>query len=87
MNMKCCENCKHKYGNEFTEPCRSCTDIDDKGRPVKWEPMTHADQLRSMTDEELAGWILRQVCCPDDRDGCRSSCTECWLEWLREEES
>ena len=46
---------------------------------------TNADRIRAMTDEELAGWILRQVCCPDDRDGCRSTCTECWLAWLREE--
>ena len=38
--------------------------------------MTNADRIRSMTDEELADWLVM------NGDG---SDYQTWLEWLREE--
>lgn len=54
---------------------------------------TNADRIRSMSDEELAAWILREptvgyfaVCPPGTKDGedCPTSpCEQCWLDWLK----
>lgn len=49
------------------------------------EPITNADKIRSMTDEELVQIIL----CPHDmnREYCckRKTCYDCCLEWLQSE--
>lgn len=53
------------------------------------KPMTNADRIRSMTDEELAEFLETVNSCscsfamgksPCDADGC-----PCWIEWLKEE--
>lgn len=52
---------------------------------------TFADDLRAMSDEELAEWIMstEPAACPfrdDHGDDCRfSHCKDCWLDWLRQE--
>ena len=49
-----CNNCKYdsKESNEF--PCVECS----HNRAVDYfEPKTHADRIRNMTDEELAEWL------------------------------
>ena len=52
--------------------------------------MTHADEIRAMTDEELAEWIellLEPSNCPSEDMGercARTSCDGCWLSWLRQ---
>jgi hypothetical protein len=46
-------------------------------------PLTNADRIRAMSDEELAEIIM----CPFDNDPrlCnRKSCTDCCLDWLRQ---
>jgi len=56
-------------------------------------PITNADRIRSMTDEKLARWIALHPClpsCPAQTEECFKtskfeSCTERWLDWLREE--
>ena len=93
--MNPCKNCKHyQDGTEFTDPCRSCTVFGDNGKPLKWEPITNADRIRAMTDEELAEWIVSVSLdvCPggeptDNNDYCTEhmTCKNCWLAWLREE--
>ena len=45
-----------------------CGDTDD--------PMTNADRIRAMTDEELADWLIM------NGDG---SDYQTWLDWLKEE--
>ena len=50
----------------------------------------NADRIRAMTDEELAEWIAgRYPDCPPGTSpaplGCDDVCSECWLEWLRQE--
>lgn len=51
---------------------------------------TNADKIRQMTDEEIVYMIMPgdYTVCPDRIIGqrnCREDCTECVLEWLREE--
>ena len=51
------------------------------------EPMTNADKIRHMTDEELA-MLLQPTCPPCDR--CHigdeiKDCYKCWLDWLKQE--
>lgn len=46
---------------------------------------THADKIREMDDEALAGAIM----CPHDDDKCpgpgdAKTCIKCCLDWLRE---
>lgn len=72
-----CVMCKHE-GSIFYDLCCECEypeNSDDP--PTKYEPkpMTHADNLRAMTDEELAEWIVSIT--EDDTEG--------WLDWLRQE--
>ena len=53
-------------------------------------PVTNADRIRAMTDEELAVILARS--CPDndvDRDYCgledgTCDCVCCWFEWLED---
>ena len=53
------------------------------------EPFTKADRIRSMTDEELAEFIASGI--PKDvcKDRCGGDegfqCSECILDWLRQE--
>lgn len=59
------------------------------------KPMTNADRIRSMTDEELAWFIYTKTGCDhkcmhwkskscSDPDSAKV-CGEVWLEWLRQE--
>lgn len=59
-----------------------------KSRTV--EP-TNADRIRAMSDEELAKFLAESAtdkCAPGHYD-CYpwDHCGECWLDWLREEET
>lgn len=57
------------------------------------KPLTHADRIRAMSDEELAEFIQTSDSCPqnkgDDYPICdhAESCQMCWLDWLRQEEN
>ena len=65
-----------------------CLDLEDCGLFVK-KPMTNADRIRVMTDEELAAWLSDMhdaVTCPNGGAiDCNPSCKRCWLDWLKEE--
>jgi len=48
---KDCDTCRH-FKVDFDDlPCSGCRDFE------KWEAVTNADHIRSMTDEELAEFI------------------------------
>lgn len=51
-------------------------------------PQTNADRIRSMSDEELADLIQREVgyCAPTSGDCEKTSndCKACWLDWLQQ---
>jgi hypothetical protein len=50
---------------------------------------TNADRIRSMTDEELAEWIVAHSCpvavCNERLEDNHVDCHSCWLEWLKAE--
>lgn len=56
--------------------------------------LTKADEIRAMTDEELADKFRWLVCpfywvsLPDETDrpadwSCKQNCHKCWLDWLK----
>lgn len=61
----------------------------------KTKPMTNADRIRAMTDEELAGFFegyVDCVYCPRhlDNERCMNddgSCFHAWVNWLKQEVS
>ena len=49
------------------------------------KPKTNADRIRSMSDEELAYWVM----CPHDEPLCGGEpaggdCMKCCLQWLQQ---
>ena len=51
------------------------------------EPMTNADRIRAMSDEELAELIDRETdsCAPTgDCEKMHRYCKACWLDWLQQ---
>ena len=82
-DMGSCERCKYQNKQEHEEPCAGCT----HNAKDNFKPLTNADRIRSMTDEELAEW-LRDIhaCCVDDEECYLSkTCDVCTLEWLKSE--
>lgn len=93
-----CVMCKHE-GSAVYDLCCECEypeNPDDP--PTKYEPkpITNADRIRAMTDEELAEFIndvwdrllfgndlpgMCDVCYTDTIQNCK----KCWLDWLRQE--
>lgn len=55
------------------------------------QPLTNADRIRSLTDEELAEFVAHNAdCywCKVKKDGCSASggdCQSAWLDWLKQE--
>ena len=59
-------------------------DCDHKDCPWRTEPITNADRIRAMSDEELAKKL--QYMCPVGADCIKMSgdCKSCWLDWLQQ---
>lgn len=61
------------------------------------KPKTHGDELRTMTDEELAALLANEACPTKESIGsigrckrCKEFfhfCDSCWLDWLKQEVS
>lgn len=49
--------------------------------------VTNADKIRAMTDENLAILLSGMSCrrCPIDCKGGYMSCSDFWLDWLKQE--
>ena len=82
----CSQVCKwntYEYG--CTKPlAETCPLINLNAKP---KPMTNADRIRSMADEELAELIDRETdsCAPTgDCERMSRDCKACWLEWLQQ---
>lgn len=89
-----CGDCKNK-GKQICTVCCSY----QGGIPDRWEPkpLTNADRIRAMSDEELAYFIAEPsvapppwckeipVCPHMDED--IVPCHECALDWLKQEVS
>jgi len=92
-----CENCVYNSDLKAVE-CGSCMvtyyDGLQRGLPsnFKPKPMTNADRIRSMTDEELAVWLEweygKAKWCDPDRIGTEDcsdiDCTGCIAYWLKQ---
>ena len=71
-------------------PSYSATCVECGLSRKNYKPITNADRLRAMTDEELAAWLSHHsmACvqgkrpCPED---CVGGCEQCWLDWLKQE--
>lgn len=76
--MRCTrEKCPIK---ELTDGAIICTAHDCSCRT---EPMTNADRIRAMSDEELARQFGAQ-CPKKSKRVCDKRCHLCWLEWLQQ---
>ena len=81
-----CETCKHRGVGDGFPRCDVCAHspwIKDE-----YEPLTNADRIRRMTDEELAVVLSGGSFMRERQDGdCESredfDCRECLLRWLR----
>lgn len=78
-----CKNCKADCAERGSDRDKNC-----RG----YIPMTNADKIRSMTDEELAEWFGgTESFCPTGYsesywcDACPEVCTGHWLDWLKVE--
>ena len=88
---KNCETCKHddaEYPSyPHKTPCNECEHTSDA--PTKWEaadhykPITNADRIRAMSDEELAEFVSNRGC-PDHARNCTDSCKDCTTKWLKQ---
>lgn len=100
--MAKCKNCKHlctihDYKKEFFKWCSlidDCPHEDIERDCEHYSPMTNADRIRRMTDNELAEFIARNNydCanyCEDAKCGCSWSCGNkdktIALAWLQKE--
>lgn len=88
-----CLTCQFEDYDGSEEPCINCvsdTEIDGNAKPTEYfpkrppKPITNADRLRAMTDEELGKWMqsYAEWCPPGD---CCEDCLNCWPKWLKEE--
>lgn len=78
---KTCYNCGSPISKET---CEGFPEVCGHWSPKK--PITNADRIRAMTDEELAEFMSQIPSCPppDNRE-CPAECEDCWLEWLKQE--
>lgn len=101
--MSICEEClfDHLWTDETTtcpKECEGCQIIDGKPTNYKPKPMTNADRIRAMTDEELANCLYEigfdcHLCSEHERlsdnpflryEKCDEKCTEHCLKWLQQ---
>ena len=79
------EDCPFCLYEKTETNCPGCWE----GSNYKPKPMTNADRIRAMTDEELAEflWDRSQGGCPpmdcDEYDGKICGAWKCWLTWLQ----
>lgn len=74
-----CKNCKYELEPETSVHCTGCK----QNAIDKYTPMTNADKIRSMTEEELIKFIKGFETC--NLAYCRAkTCNECLKIWLRE---
>ena len=80
--MESCETFKYQNKAEHEDPCKNCT----HNATDNYEPLTNADRIRNMTDEELEEW-LTTITNDAQRAIAESQCfvDYQWKEWLQSE--
>ena len=75
-----------------SEICKKCADITCYGYDhwitecEDFQPQTNADRIRSMSDEELATFLMDNVDCKYCKmhgPGCSVDCEKWMLDWLK----
>lgn len=101
--MAKCKNCKNLFNNyngdrevyigkvciENLEP----SDIEIDRECQKFECIRNSDNIRRMTDEELAEFIHKTIfdqgsnmfTCEEPPVNCHEECKECYMDWLQKE--
>lgn len=74
--MEICKRCKYKS---------TCSSSSESDFCLNYEalPLTNADRIRAMTDEELADWFS-SIAEEAVKHGGKIK-SSCWLDWLKEE--
>ena len=78
------EDCPFCLYEKTEENCPGCFE----GSNYRPKPITNADRIRSMSDEELAIEETAKGGCPHDcetPDDLDTDCVRCWLDWLKQE--
>ena len=73
------EDCPHCVFEKTEANCRGCFE----GSHYKPKPITNADRIRALSDEELAEWIADDLIEPGYNT--REQTVKMWLNWLKEE--
>lgn len=78
-----CATCKRSSKADGWVVCANC--IHNSSRKDRYEPLTNADRIRNMTDEEMAEYLGNIHYCPAPYPTCdpTKECKECWLNWLK----
>jgi len=84
-----CPSCKYRIDPGGWAACDGC--IHDEGLKDRYEPLTNADRIRNMTDEELAKLLSTGTfICEGRKDICEGGickytpkCEICRREWLK----
>lgn len=90
MTKDNCNNCYNFILYPYSTTCLECG-----GSPKNRKPLTHADRIRSMSDEELAAmlawpyiaspsWCAEHTTCPYIGED-PTPCNKCALGWLKQE--
>ena len=82
MSERSCSTCKYDGKSLLEFPCNECTNNRCRDH---YAPMTNADIIRQMTDEELAEIIMCHMGDGHCDDAYETNCIECTLRWLKEE--
>lgn len=87
--MKDCVSCMHEHLSPMSDTCRECGIAMLNYEEAKPKPITNADRIRAMTDEELAdrimGFVRCEACEREFHIECNPlmTCRGVWLEWLK----
>jgi hypothetical protein len=79
-----CVGCKYEHEDEASPHCDKCT----QNSTDKYMPVSNADRIRGMSDEELARWLVdATVCervCHEDEYCHGNECVKLVTEWLQQ---
>lgn len=84
MTQRNCDDCYFSKLEGKKEPCKSCKATDDGFTNFREVPLTNADHIRAMSDEELVNVVpcplgFSMFRCPIERQ-----CGPCKREWLKQ---
>lgn len=81
MEHEKCATCKRSSKADGWVVCANC--LHNNSRKDRYEPLTNADRIRNMTDEELATFLGDVDCCNPNHCEPGMYCGRCWLDWLK----